>query len=149
MSYICLTYHLVFSTKHRYPSIVQLYEKELYAYLYKLALRFDAKVWRIGGMPDHVHFMCDIPPKISVSDFVKIMKSESSKFMKINAHFPQWQGWSEGYGAFSIGPEGKEACLNYIKRQKEHHLHISFADEFLRALHVHGLEEPMSPNSTS
>ena len=57
---------------------------------------------RIGGLPVHVHMLCDISAKIAVSEFVKLIKTETSKFMRVNPHFPKWEGWSEGYGGFTV-----------------------------------------------
>ena len=91
-------------------------------------------VRRIGGMPDHVHILCDIPSKIAVADFVKLLKSESSKFMRINPHFPVWTGWAEGYGGFTIDASAREARIKYIMNQKQHHARVCFADEYRQLL---------------
>lgn len=88
MSYTALTYHIVFGTYRRKNVININHERELYKYMYDFATERQVLVRRIGGMPDHVHIICDIPAKLAVADFVKLLKSESSKFMKINPHFP-------------------------------------------------------------
>ena len=41
--------------------------------------------------------------------------------------------WQGGYGAFSIGESGVEACRRYIAAQKSRHKQVTFQDEF-RAL---------------
>ena len=89
-------------------------------------------------MPDHIHILCDIPPKLSVADYVKLVKAETSKFMRTNRHFPYWDRWSEGYGAFSVDTESREDRINYIMSQKEHHGCRSFAEEYKEILqHYH------------
>lgn len=118
MSHTSLTYHLVFGTYRRANVILIPHERELYKYMYDFAVNRGALVRWIGGMPDHVHMLCDIPPKIAVADFVKLLKSETSKFMRVNPHFPGWQGWAEGYGAFTVDASGREARVRYIKSQK-------------------------------
>lgn len=54
MSHTALTYHLVFGTHKRMPTIVFDHERELYKFMFDFATARGVKVWRIGGMPDHV-----------------------------------------------------------------------------------------------
>ena len=82
MSHIAFTYHLVFATYNRCPTIVQEHERELYNFIYRFLIKRDVFIRRIGGMPDHVHLLCDIPPKHAVADVMKLLKIESSKFMQ-------------------------------------------------------------------
>ena len=91
-------------------------------------------------MPDHVHILCDIPPKMAVADFVKILKSESSKFLKDCKDFPLWRGWSEGYGAFSVSASLRDRVCNYISNQKIHHSKVTFDDEYNTFLEAAGIE---------
>ncbi len=121
MSHTALTYHLIFRTYRRFQVIVPNHEKELYKFIYDFAMSRGIKKPRIGGMPDHVHILCDIPAKFAVSEFVKLLKTESSKFMRVNPHFPQWQGWAEKYGAFTVDASLRETRRQYIMNQKRHH----------------------------
>ena len=43
---------------------------------------YGAFIYRIGGMPDHVHILVDITSKAALSDFVKRLKQESSYLLK-------------------------------------------------------------------
>ncbi|MDD6888855.1 MAG: IS200/IS605 family transposase [Bacteroidales bacterium] len=130
MSHIALTYHIVISTYQRQYVISENHERELYKFIYDFASERGAFVRRIGGMPDHVHILCDIPATISVADFVKLVKSESSKFLKVNPHFPNWQKWSPKYGAFSVDVASRDVRRRYIMNQKNHHKQIGFAEEY-------------------
>ena len=138
MSHTALTYHLVFSTYRRQHVINQEHERELYKYMHDLSKKHDVLVRRIGGMPDHVHMLCDIPAKIAVSEFVKLLKTETSKFMRVNPHFSKWLGWSEGYGGFTIDASLREARKIYIMNQREHHSRIKFEDEYRNLLNEAG-----------
>ena len=139
MSHISITYHFVFSTYCRQPSINIDHEKELYKFINDIATQRGVTVRRIGGMPDRVHLLCDVPPKIAVAEFIKVLKGETSKFMRVNNHFPLWNGWSEGYGAFSVDASSRENRKKYIMNQKEHHSRISFLDEYREFLVEAGL----------
>ncbi|MBD5233758.1 MAG: IS200/IS605 family transposase [Bacteroidales bacterium] len=142
MSYTSLTYHIVFGTYSRYSTIPIAHESELYAFIYRFLTKREAKVWRIGGMPDHVHILCDIPAKYSVAEFVKTLKAEASKFLRTNQHFPNWYGWAEGYGAFTVEKSQMETRRQYIMNQKAHHGRLSFEDELSMLLQQYGISRP-------
>lgn len=141
MSYLSLTYHIVFGTYMRKQVIGFEHERELYKYIYEFATKQGAKVWRIGGMPDHVHILCDIPAKCAVADFVRVMKSESSKFLSVNSHFPAWEKWAAGYACVSVDAASKQTRINYIMNQKEHHRKKSFAEEWKEFLSEYGFSD--------
>ncbi len=114
MSHTALTYHIVFGTWSRFPAIVEEHERELYKFIYSFSTGRGVLIRRIGGMPDHIHILCDIPAKLSVADYVKSLKSESSKFMRVNTNFPMWKSWAEGYGAFTVDASLRETRKLYI-----------------------------------
>ncbi|MDE6359071.1 MAG: IS200/IS605 family transposase [Duncaniella sp.] len=130
MSHTSLTYHIVFSTYRRMKVIDILHERELYKYIYDFSKNRGIFIRRIGGMPDHIHILCDIPAKIAVAEYVKLLKVETSKFLRVNPHFPQWVKWSEGYGAFTVDASLRETRVAYIMNQKSHHKCVNFDNEY-------------------
>lgn len=92
MSHTAFTYHLIFGTYRRHQTIPIEHERELYKFIYDFSVKRGIKIRRIGGMPDHIHILCDIPAKTPVAEYVKILKGESSKFLRANSHFKNWQG---------------------------------------------------------
>ena len=98
------------------------------------------KLYRIGGMPDHVHMFLSLPANLSMSDFVQRMKTATSKWLKNNPNFPHWNGWSKEYAGFSYSVREKDMVVNYIRNQKEHHKRTSFAEEYRTFLEENGLE---------
>lgn len=141
MSHIALTYHIVIGTYHREYVISEDHEKELYKYIFDFAGKRGVFIRRIGGMPDHVHILCDIPATIAVADFIKLIKSESSKFMRVNPHFPLWKKWAPKYGAFTVDASSREVRRRYIMSQKEHHKRISFREEYRNFLREAGFPD--------
>lgn len=137
-----MSYHLVFSTKHRERTITQDKERLMYMTLLKMCQTKGVHVRRIGGMEDHVHLLVDIPPMIPVSDFVKYLKTGSSKYYSEEPNVKIWHGWSEGYGGFTVSKEVVPAVNEYIKKQKEHHKKVSFVDEYRQLL----IEQGFSPD---
>ena len=129
MSYFRLLYHIVFRTKYRHPTIVIPYEKELYNYIWGFIKNKDSKLYRIGGMPDHLHLLLDLSAKLALADFMRDLKTSSAKWLKTNTHFPAFQGWGNGYAAFTYNIKEKDTIVNYIMNQKEHHARVKFEDE--------------------
>ena len=139
MSYTSLTYHIVISTYNRKQVITSRHERELYAFITSFSTARGVKIRRVGGMPDHVHILCDIPATIAVAEYVKVLKAETSKFMRANPDFPAWEKWAEGYGAFTVDADSREVRRQYIMNQKEHHTKATFDEEFRRILAAYGL----------
>lgn len=130
MSYTNLVYHIVFRTYRSVPSIDEQHERKLYAYINGFVTKHHAKLYRIGGMPDHIHLLVSIPPNIAVSEFVRELKYASNGWMKQSPSFPLFAGWGEGYAAFTYSKEQIPIVKQYIINQKEHHHKMSFAEEY-------------------
>ena len=60
--------------------------------------------------------------------------------MKVLGKFLLFNGWQEGYSAFTYSVREKDMIINYIKNQKVHQRKESFEDEFKRLLTENGIE---------
>ena len=60
MSYTRFLYHIVFRTKCSMNVISESHEKDLYAYIYGFIKNKGAVLYRISGMPNHIHLLVDI-----------------------------------------------------------------------------------------
>jgi REP element-mobilizing transposase RayT len=109
----------------------------MWKYLAGIAKNYGMKALAIGGMPDHVHILLSFTPEISVSKVVNVLKSNSSKWMRVQSRQFAWQ---EGYAAFSVSTSGLSKVIDYINRQPEHHKKRDFAQEYLALLKNHGVE---------
>ena len=138
MSYSNLVYHIVFRTYRSLPCIVEEHERSLYAYIYGFTENHKAKLYRIGGMPDHIHMLVSIPPEIAVAEFVRKLKFATSAWLKQNKDFPFFSGWGEGYAAFTYSLAQIPVIKNYIINQKAHHKGESFADEYRKFIMENG-----------
>ncbi len=85
-------------------------------------------------MPDHVHVCAEIPPSINISEVMRNVKVSTSKWIKQNFSVGKNFEWQEGYGAFSVSPSNKNALIQYIKNQEQHHKKYDFREEFLLLL---------------
>jgi REP element-mobilizing transposase RayT len=138
-SFSRLLYHIVFATKDRLPLITRPVEEELYAYLGGILRENEGTLIAIGGMPDHVHILACLRARHSVSTIVRLMKSNSSKWIN-SRHRNSKFGWQTGYGAFSVSQSQAPGIIRYIRNQKHHHGGRTFRDEFVHILHRHGVE---------
>ena len=140
MSYTQSIYHIVFRTKYGQDTIVEEHEKELYAYLYGIVKNKKSHLYRIGGMPNHIHMLVDLHPTIALSDFMKELKEKSSKWLKTQPNFPDFIGWAEGYAALSKKSSDVETVMNYIKGQKEHHKNMNSLPNIESCLRITALK---------
>ncbi len=92
-------------------------------------------------MPDHVHMCVEVHPTIALSEFVRVIKQETSKWMKEhNEWYPTFNGWGNGYAAFTYSLKERTTVIEYIKNQKKHHKVKSFRDEYEEWLHEMGMD---------
>ncbi|MBI1831156.1 MAG: IS200/IS605 family transposase [Planctomycetes bacterium] len=133
--------HIVFSTKNRKPSLQDaVIRDEMHKYLGGLCNGLGCPVLRVGGVEDHVHILCRLGRTVSIAEFIKELKRESSIWVKTKGPAFDDFHWQGGYGAFSISPSHVEAVRQYIANQEEHHRTVTFQDEFRRLLVKYGLE---------
>lgn len=139
-TYKQIFYHIIFGTKHRKPVIPHAHCEEPYKYIWGIIKNKKCVLYRINGVEDHIHICVDLHPTISLSDLIKDIKVGSSIWMKGNEKFPDFEGWADGYGAFTHSVREKDVIINYIKNQKEHHKKENFYDEYKRLLIENGIE---------
>jgi putative transposase len=133
-------YQIIFGTKNRKPTVTTTHEEELYKYIWGVINNKKCKLYRINGMEDHIHIMSDLHPSVCLGDYVKEIKVASSIWMKESGKFPVFEGWQEGYGAFTYSIREKDMIINYVKNQKEHHKSEIFYDEYKRLLIENDIE---------
>ena len=118
-------------------------EREVNSIIYHILVKYGCHVHRIGGMPDHLHILVDIPPTESIASIMQKVKRESSLAITVNRVLPRWNGWQEGYGCFSYSRHDIPKITAYIRNQKEHHRHTTFIDEYRTWL----IENGVSPDA--
>ena len=139
MSYRQILYQIVFGTKYRRPTINETHCTELYQYIWGIVKSKNCHLFRINGVEDHIHILSDLHPSVALADLVKDIKAGSSRWMKESGLFPEFEGWADGYGAFTYSIRERDKIISYIKRQKEHHKKVSFVEEYSTLLEENGL----------
>jgi putative transposase len=110
------------------------YQDELYKYITGIVTNRGQKLIRINGMPDHLHILIGLQPSMALSDLVRDIKSNSSKFINDKRWIRGKFNWQEGFGAFSYGHSQLDRVIKYIDNQEKHHQKSSFREEYLNLL---------------
>ncbi|MGI8892250.1 MAG: transposase, partial [Bacteroidia bacterium] len=96
--------------------------------------------YQIGGITNHLHIITHLHPSVSLANLVKDLKLASSQDFKERKYFPEFNGWQDGYAAFTYSISAKENLIDYVKNQEEHHKKFSFREEFISLLMEHQVE---------
>jgi putative transposase len=108
-----LTYHVVFSTKYRHPLICDIFCKRLYDYIGGIIRGQNGCLIEIGGIEDHVHLLANFSPAKSVSDTIREIKANASKWSNELSDVTSRFEWQKGYGAFTVSYSQIESVRHY------------------------------------
>ena len=133
-------YHITFSTKDRRRVLDAERREELFKYLWGVIKNHKSHLYRINGVDDHIHLFTGLHPTVALADLIKDMKVASSMWIKEESIFPAFEAWQEGYGAFTCCHKEKNAIIEYVKGQPEHHRTMSFREELRALLEEEGIE---------
>jgi putative transposase len=126
--------HCVFSTKDRAGLISD--PPHLCKYIGGVAREKNIPLIIAGGTNNHIHVLIALPAVIPLSQAVRDLKGNSSRWM--NEHGASF-AWQEGYGAFSVSASNKKTVIEYIANQPRHHEKRSFEEEFRTLLDRSGV----------
>ena len=117
-------FHLTWTPKYRYPlGRTSGMRRVLWRGISDSAKRWGIKVIELRVMEDHVHVFVHIPPTMSVSKCVQILKGASSH--QIRELMPRLKGynalWSRGYFYRSVGAVTGAVVENYIRNSQGDH----------------------------
>jgi len=138
-TYTNLLTHIIFSTKDRAPVIGTELRPRLHAYMGGVVRELGATPLIINGVADHIHLLVGLPPVLSISEMLRVLKTNSSRWVHVEMSQRAF-GWQSGYGAFSVSQSNMTAVSQYIAQQEEHHRKISFQAEYVAFLQKHGID---------
>lgn len=126
-----LLLHIVFSTKRRANLIPKTLLPELHAVIASICRKQGSEAFRVGGTENHVHIAGSLPRTVSVSELIKTIKLNSSKWINADRRLHFHFYWQAGYGVFTIGYSQLNSLLTYIENQERHHSIKSYEAELL------------------
>jgi putative transposase len=115
-------YHIVWTTKHRAPSINTDIERLIYHVAYDKALELESPIVAMNCVSDHTHVLASIAPKLSVAEWVRNIKGITTHEVNVMvSNLPDRFGWQSGYAVFTVSRELIPKVQRYIGNQKLHH----------------------------
>lgn len=134
-----IIYHIIWTPYKRKPIMAKGSRRELFNYIFGILKKKDCHGYRINGVEDHLHIAASLHPSVSLASLVKDIKLASNQMIKSNNLFEGFEGWQEGYAAFTHNYSTLDTLVNYIKNQEEHHKKESFMEEYFKLLNEHGV----------
>ena len=139
-TYMQLYTHIVFHTKS--TGIIMRDEdlERVFQYIGGIIRDEGAIPFAVGGVADHIHILTTLPKNMSLADFMRVIKANSSKWLRrLDSYYESFR-WQDGYGAFSVSPSLMKRTTHYIFTQAEHHKTKTYHDEYCEVLDAYGIE---------
>lgn len=121
--YYC-TYHIVWTPKYRFRVLEGKIRDFVENKIKQISEWYSVEIEEMSVQADHVHIVCSIPPKLSVSNYVGIVKGkpaiklfEKKRYLKQK---PFWGNhfWARGYFVSTVGID-EEKIKRYVKYQEQ------------------------------
>jgi len=124
----------IFAVKGRQSLINKSWKEELYKYITGIVKNNEQKMIAINGVENHIHIFLGLKPNINLSDLIRDVKANSSKFI-IDRNLVKGKfNWQDGFGAFSYSHSHIDRVYKYIMHQEEHHKIKTFREEYIELL---------------
>ncbi|MGD0712156.1 MAG: IS200/IS605 family transposase [Bacteroidales bacterium] len=133
-TYSQITIQLIFAVKNREAMIASSFRETLHKYIAGIIRNQKQKLLSINSVSDHIHILIGQSPSCCLSDLVREIKSESSRFINENKYSKFKFYWQEGFGSFSYSRSQRDNVINYIMNQEIHHHKKTFKEEYLEFL---------------
>ena len=117
-------YHLEWCPKYRYNLFRKQELKNLCEeILHEVASRHNITIKELSVMPDHIHTVVSIPPTMSVSKALHLLKGASAHEIfkqkpDFRKRYPRGHFWSPGKFYRSIGDADVETVVKYVQDQR-------------------------------
>jgi putative transposase len=116
-------YHLLWTPKYRYRILTGELGQDVDSCVRAFSERSGSEVVELNVQIDHVHLIAMVPPKISISDYMGIIKGRTAirilnKYKELRQK-PYWGNhfWSRGYCVDTVGLDSKK-IRKYVKYQE-------------------------------
>jgi REP element-mobilizing transposase RayT len=139
-TYSQILIHVVFTVKGRANLIDKKWRSDLHKYISGIITSKGQKSIIVNGVGDHIHCFIGLKPSMCLSDLIRDVKNNSSKFINENHLVKGKFQWQEGFGAFSYATSQVENVYNYILNQEEHHKKSTFKKEYIDLLETFEVE---------
>ncbi len=116
-------YHIVFVPKYRYRILTGLVKTLVEHDMYMISQWKEVELQEFSIQSDHIHMVCSIPPKVSISEFMGTLKGKLA--IKLFKSYPElkkrpyWGNhfWARGYFVSTVGLDA-DMIKRYVKYQE-------------------------------
>jgi putative transposase len=118
-------YHIVWTPKYRFKILEGPLKVFVEGSIRSICEWKHVEIVEMNVQKDHIHVVVSIPPKMSVSRFMGMVKGKTAikvfKSFPVLKKKPYWGNhfWSRGYCSSTIGLD-EEKIKKYVKYQEEH-----------------------------
>ena len=120
-----LQYHLILVCKYRKSLFTNyILSKDIKDLSVKICSKYNIIIKYMETDKDHIHYMLEIPPVISISKVVRLIKSYTTYHIwKLHHNYLKknfWKEktfWTDGYFVLSIGNVSENVLKEYIENQ--------------------------------
>ena len=114
-------------------------QKRLYEYIGGIIRAQNGHLIEIGGIEDHIHILTNLSHSKAISDSIRDIKANTSKWVNEFSNQTNRFEWQKGYGAFSVSYSQIDSVRHYIQIQREHHQTKTFKEEYIQFLQLHDI----------
>ena len=116
-------YHIVFIPKYRRKEIYGKLRSDIGQIIRQLCSYKGVEIMEAHAMPDHIHMLVRIPPKIAVSNFMGYLKGKSSlmifeRHANLKYKYGNRNFWAKGFFVSTVGLDTKKV-QEYIRDQEK------------------------------
>ena len=139
-TYTQINIHAIFAVYNRENILLEKFRGELFKYITGILNNNKQYSLAVNGYKDHVHIFFEMHPTTALSDILRIVKTNSSKWINQNKFVKGKFEWQDGYGAFSYSRSQRDDVIKYIMNQEEHHKKRTFREEYFDLLEKFQIE---------
>ena len=120
-------YYIVWVPKYRYRVLKGVIGQEVHNCIEVFCSQLRCRVVELNVQPDHVHLLVRVPPKVSISKLMGVVKGRTA--LRLFTRFPYlrkrpyWGNhfWAKGYCVDTVGVDA-EIIRKYVKYQERQEL---------------------------
>jgi len=114
-------YHVVWCPKYRRKVLVGLISERLKELIYQKCAEIEADLIEMEIMPDHVHLLLEVDPRLGINRAVRSIKGFTSRslrreFRELTTRLPTL--WTNSYFVSTVGGAPLAVIKRYIESQK-------------------------------
>ena len=127
-------YHIVFIPKYRRKAIYGKLRSDIGQIIRQLCSYKGVEIIEAHAMPDHIHMLVRIPPKIAVSNFMGYLKGKSSlmifeRHANLKYEYGNRNFWAKGFFVSTVGLDTKKVQEYIRDQEKEDMMHDNLSNK--------------------